>query len=438
MRPGFRVAAWLLGVVCLGSVLVVLLHGWGPKATPDTQPAAPESQPLVRPTAPPKTEPPKEAAAATVRNEAANSSVSAKSPVVSRPAQPAQLPLQAEPSPLTRQLVSRLCPLDPAAGPITAERAAEWKQNLQQLVQQGASAVPAIREFLAKNTDIDFGANGRQALGYASARAALFDALVQIGGSEAVAATAGALQTTADPHEIATLAQNLDRLDPQQHQQEAIAAARAALAMAAEGKLPAKDVAPLFEVFQKYGDASVVSDLQNAASKWNYYAMIALAQLPEGAGIPSLIQTAQGQGGAAQAGRNAALEMVAQVAAQSPEARAALVELARQDKLSSYNWATLEPILAGSQTHFQDSAYDGTGSTVNPTDVKGTHLVFGNQNFYTAPALDSLTAERVTQQVALIDELLSVAANPTAVQTLQRSKETLLKRFMPVAAKPGG
>jgi len=62
--------------------------------------------------------------------------------------------------------------------------------NLQQLVQQGAVSVPAIREFLEKNADLDFGAAGSQALGFASLRRTMFDALQQIGGPEAVGAMA--------------------------------------------------------------------------------------------------------------------------------------------------------------------------------------------------------------------------------------------------------
>src|SRR5947209_8546404 len=82
----------------------------------------------------------------------------------------------------------------------------------------------------------------------AAARAAMFHALVQIGGAEGLAGTLQTLQTTADPREIAVLAQNLEKLAPGLHRQEAIEASRDALAMAALGKLEGADVAPLFEV----------------------------------------------------------------------------------------------------------------------------------------------------------------------------------------------
>src|SRR5258708_3669827 len=64
----------------------------------------------------------------------------------------------AEATAYTRQLVFNLCRLDPLSGQLTPELAAKWKQNLQELVQQGAAVVPAIAEFLKKNMDVDFGA----------------------------------------------------------------------------------------------------------------------------------------------------------------------------------------------------------------------------------------------------------------------------------------
>src|SRR5262249_13026184 len=151
-------------------------------------------------------------------------------------------------------------------------------------------SVPAIREFLEKNMEYDFGQGGKQALGFNSARAAMFDALGQIGGPEAVGVLSGSLQNSADPKDIALLAQTLEKLEPNQHRQEFFTAAREALDMAGSGKLSDRDVAPLFELYQKYGDASTAAELANNSKNWNYYSMIALAQLPDGAGIGSLAQ----------------------------------------------------------------------------------------------------------------------------------------------------
>jgi hypothetical protein len=344
-----------------------------------------------------------------------------------------------EPSAQTRDLVTSLTKLEVGEGGLTPEQTAAWKQNLRQLIQQGGAAVPAIKEFLANNVDVDFGPGGKQALGYSSGRAAFFDALGQIGGPEAIATLVTTLQTTADPREIGLLSQNLEKVNPGQHRQEALSAAREALSMAAEGKLPDRDVGPLFEVLQKYGDAGTVADLERNSRKWNYYSMTALAQLPDGAGIPSLVQIAAGQSELGGGSRAAAIQMLAQVATDSETARSALVEQARGNKLSAYNWATLGPILAGDQIHYLDSTFDSTISTARPSDLRSTHISAGNQNFYTAPTPETLTPERLKQHAALIDELLAVATEPTAVATLQQSKETVARRMARLTAdQPGG
>src|SRR5438034_7265563 len=63
-----------------------------------------------------------------------------------------------EPSPYTRQCVSSLTNLDFSHGPITRERAQQWKEGFQTLTQQGVTALPAIREFLEQNQDLNFAA----------------------------------------------------------------------------------------------------------------------------------------------------------------------------------------------------------------------------------------------------------------------------------------
>jgi hypothetical protein len=333
-------------------------------------------------------------------------------------------------------LVEGLVKPETQGGVLTQEQAATWKANLQRLVQQGGAGVSAIREFLSKNQDLDFGEGGRQLLGYASVRGAMLDALFQIGGPEAISAMTSVLGTTADPHEIAVLAQNLEKLAPATHRQEALEAARQTLAMAAQGNLPGQDVAPLFEVFQNYGDANTVAELTGSAKEWNYYSMIALAQLPEGAGIPALVQLIQGEGGLGSGSRTAALKMLAQAAGQSEAARAALLDQARQSKLTPYNWATLEPVLAGNQVRFQDSAF-GTQPPPGSDDVRQTHIASGNQNFYTAPPAGGLTLEHINQQTALIDELFKATTDQAAVGALQRARAALSQRQARMTAVGG-
>jgi len=83
-----------------------------------------------------------------------------------------------------RQRVSSLVALDLKSGAVSTDQAAIWKQNLRQIIGAGSQAVPAIRELLARNEDIDLRAlPGGKQLGYDTTRQALFGALTQIGGS---------------------------------------------------------------------------------------------------------------------------------------------------------------------------------------------------------------------------------------------------------------
>jgi len=91
-----------------------------------------------------------------------------------------------EPTPYTRQLVSALTNFDLDNGPITPDQAQQWKQALQTLTAQGAAAVPAIREFLEQNQEVNFRAvSGGDLLGQSSIRSAFVNALGQISGPEA-------------------------------------------------------------------------------------------------------------------------------------------------------------------------------------------------------------------------------------------------------------
>jgi hypothetical protein len=145
----------------------------------------------------------------------------------------------------------------------------------------------------------------------------LLDALAQIGGPEAVTAFTGVLQSTADPKEIAKIGAYLEQAEPGTHRAEVIEAARQALTMAGEGKLPDRDVAPLFEVFQQYGDAGLAQELTRNSKQWNYYSMFTLARLPDDAGIPTLVQIATGDLAVGGGARVPALQMLAEAAGTS-------------------------------------------------------------------------------------------------------------------------
>lgn len=334
----------------------------------------------------------------------------------------------------TLELVESIAHPETTGGVMTDEQILAWQQKLKGVVQLGSAALPAIHEFLQKNIDFDFGSGGKQVLGYPSARLAVLDALAHIGGADAVNIMSETLASSTDPRELAFLAQKLEQADPGQYQYAALDAARRALSLAVEGGLQGKDVAPLFELYQKFGDLRSAQDIEGLAGKWNFYAALALAQLPDEAGVPSLIRLATDAGNPDSGARMAALKMLAQVATQSDSARTALLDQARQGKLSAYDFAVMAPMLAGYQMLYQDSFVDSPMPGVSPTDLKKAHIPSSNQSFFTAP-LGATTSEQITQRNALIDDLLKATQDPAVRQALQQAQDLLSRRSTQIAGK---
>jgi hypothetical protein len=332
-----------------------------------------------------------------------------------------------EPTPYARQLVASLTNLDLTHGPITREQAQQWKQGLQLLTQQGAAAVPAIREFLEQNQELSFSAvSGGELLGESSLRVALIDALQQIGGPEATAVMLQTLQTTALPSEIALLARNLEQLAPGQYRQETLNAVNEVLAMADKGQLAGWDVGALFQVLQNYGDASTASALAQLQSKWNYYATLALAGLPGGEGVPSLIRQVQDAAAGAGGKSSLTLQILAQIATEYPDAGAALIEQARRNQIPDGAWRKIATGLAGDQYQI------GTPSELSALSpslpgLKTYHIESGNQNFYSLPLGANLSGDQISQRLTLIDQLLAAASSPAAVEALQNARASLDK-----------
>lgn len=349
----------------------------------------------------------------------------------------ATLPIGALPvaiDPAIKTMVANLKELSGTNIQLSAEAAAAWRTNLMHLVQSGPAAVPALRAFLDQKTDYPFSREIWQATGYNSSRLAAIDALRQIGGPEALSAMQGLLATTQSPREVAVLARNLEESQPGNYREQALAAARSGLQSAVQARDPNIDVAPLFEVFQHYGDASVIPDLEGARNTWNYYATIALADLPEGAGVPSLLRMAEGGAGS----RVLALEMVAQLAAKNQTARDFLLAQASGNKITPNLWPYLTGPLAGDQYFPVDSAITAYPEIQSWSDVRTTHINSGNQNLYMLPGYMSLTADELNARAALVDELLKIAADPAAVQALQRARDTLARRSSQAAAQTQG
>ena len=241
------------------------------------------------------------------------------------------------------------------------------------------------------------------------------------------------LQASADPREIALLAQDLEHLEPGQHRQEVLDAARQTLEMASAQRLEMPDAAPLFEVLQKFGGPAVVTDLERAASQWNYYGTISLAQLPDNAGVPALVELAQDPKTSSNV-RDATLQMLAQVSDRSPDARATLLALGRMNQWSLFTWQTVASSLTGDQVGLLNSAFEDHQALVGISGLR-TVSTSDNQNFFAFPSI--LTPDQATQRLSFIDDLLSAIGDPAVREVLQRSRTVLMNRIHPLAAALG-
>jgi hypothetical protein len=281
---------------------------------------------------------------------------------------------------------------------------------------------------LAQNLDMNFRslANGDQ-LGASSLRLAMFDALRQIGGADALALSTEVMQTTASPREIATLAANLESMAPGQYRDAAVAASRVALSNAALDTSQV-DVAPLLQVLQQYGGASALADLQQAAAKWNYYAPIALADLPNGAGIPMLAQMAQNSDGSFAGTSKVALRMLAELAPQYPDAATILLEQLKNSQASSRTWADLASALGGERSFFSDGGYLNTSlPPTNSTGLRTWHMAATDQNWQAVNVSGNWTSPQIQSQINLIDQV--IAGNPQAAQALATTRSTLAAKL---------
>lgn len=321
-----------------------------------------------------------------------------------------------------KDLMATLTSLD-LKGPISPEDALKWKKAMEQLVDQGPSSIATIREYLAQNQDISFaGVQGADQLGYSSLRAGLLNALGQIGGPEATEAMLQTLQTTTFPSDVATLAATLQQQAPGQYDSQIMSAVRGQLSAASSGQLPGANVGPLFQLLANAAasGADVTADLQQYSSQWPYYAAIEMANLPNGAGISSLMQMLQNNTGASQ---SAAAQALAQLASQNSQALDSLVDLAKQGQLSDTTLAQLAPYLGGRENELGGDSPPGASTQT-------IHMANGNQDFAATDLINTLTPDQVDQRISMIDQLLQAlpSDDTQAQQALQQQRGALAGR----------
>jgi hypothetical protein len=289
---------------------------------------------------------------------------------------------------------------------LTSEQAAQINEWLKTLAAQGSAAVPVIAAFLKQGDDLSFDAvPGGENVQYGSLRLGLVDLLGQIGTAESAALAHELLSSTTNPLEIALLSRAFLGLSDETYRQAAVQASLSALQRAMTGESRERDVSPLFETLQRYGDESVSQTLRDAVERWNYYATLSLAGLPDGAGIPTLIELAGDPDVLAMGNGDFALRVLAQVAMQYPDAQTALLNQARTQQVPDTAWPTVASALAGN------------------------HIQYGIQIFGSTSTSVKWTPDSVNQRIAYIDRLLSSGVSATGITALQAARQSLLQRL---------
>jgi hypothetical protein len=311
---------------------------------------------------------------------------------------------------------------------ITPQRARYIKGKLRALEEEGAPAVSAIAEFLRAGTDVDFAiVAGGEFVGHRTLRQAMIDTLGRIGGNEAILLSREQIQRTTEPLEVVMLARTLESAEPGLHGAEVIDAIDDALTWAAQAPArSASDVGPLFELLRDYRADRVVPLLERSARAWQQYALIALADLPGGAGIESLTAMA-GAADATIANRALPLQLLAQATAEYPQAAGALIDLARAGGIPDEAWDALGEALEGKQLQFSRRMFEGTPLTeTNSAPLwRNYYIEWRNVSYEQDVVSADWSDERVAHQLALIDDLRELTSSPTARYALQHARESL-------------
>ena len=326
----------------------------------------------------------------------------------------ARAPLPVKPlKPAPAELVARLRALRIAPGTGQSRTARLAIHAFEELIAAGPAALPAIREFLARNEDIDFAAaQGKGGRGSVpdefvlppSLRFGFFDVMKQIGGADAEKFLADTLATTGRGAELAWLARALQGMAPNKYRDVALAAARELLARPSLAKpgspLDLNDRDHLFSVLEMYGDTGYVSTAQSQ-----------LVQ-PDGAVDRSALKYLQQSLGpravtiAAQAYQNPLL--LTNAAAKEPLARLALNFVGADSQANElYQQAINDPVLT--KNHRKDLIED-----------------LNQDGFSDRKNLSAQDLPLIQNRIALIEQLAPAATDPVNVAAFKEAYKDLL------------
>ena len=151
------------------------------------------------------------------------------------------------------------------------------------------------------------------------------------------------------------------------------------------------ELGPAYRIINTYSEAGTAEETAKR-DPINFSNAVAMANLPDGQGLQSLMQMVQNPNPDA-GGKIVATEMIAQLAGNNAQAFDVLMQLAQNGQISNRVWTRLAPILAGDQYQFQFGPGAGTGSD------GGTPYTIAN---------NVTTSDQINQRIGLIDRFLGM------------------------------
>jgi hypothetical protein len=304
------------------------------------------------------------------------------------------------------------------------------RRILRQLSALGPGAVPAMREFLASGEDLAFelvSADGRL-LDSKSLRLAMLEVLSAVGGVDGTEVLIDELQSTGNPQEIQAIARLLDDQQPGEYRKLALDATYDALARISRGELGGADTAPLFHLLAEYGDAETIAQLEKSGASWPLYRAVALAEAPEGTGIPGLIRVWQQAGDSSL--QQVATQLLAQSAARYPQAGQALVDGLGANKITppDHLWPKIAQALTGNYELGllkPDVGALPAELTLNPYRNMSVGGGQGNSATLFITDVQSLSPEERRARLAVVERLLNQNLGPAANRALEQARNTL-------------
>jgi len=282
----------------------------------------------------------------------------------------------------------------PAAGDTREDQAAqaETVEPRAAVQLQGADALIPLRDFLLESKG--------SAEVPPELRQALLEVLLSLGLPEVETVALQLLANGPAASEVVDLGLYLEGIEPGKYSDAVLLAAeRALIAADPDTMLPAE----FFQLLGELGNEQTA--LLLAEMPWYHaaYASIALAAIPDGSGIATLEQDAAD---AFAAGRDdirgrVAIQLLAQLGPQFPEAAAALIKFAKQGVIPPDIWANVLDIVAGNQ--------ELTLLAPMPGEEVWSHTFYhrvGNQVIYGAARHPNLVDDGLdAQRLDLLDQL---------------------------------